>query len=392
MVAALEKNGKTTKYMAIKRQILQMIREGKYKSGDKLPSENELAKIHGVSVITSKKTLEELAKDGSIYRIKGSGSFVAHPKQKKKPAQANRIAMVLPLGGNTGGGMELFSNVEMVARSHGYYVSVENTHRNCQKEREILQRLLKDNVKGIVYYPTFSSENFDLIKKFAMEKHAIVIIDKSIHDIGIDTVLSDNYRGSHEMTEYLIGRGHRNIIFACEDDIDEVSSIRERFLGYCDALSEANISLDTDLAMHRKTVHEKGAEGNGVARFCREVVEKVRNDKSITAVQAASDVNAVELISQFAKKGINVPDDVSIAGFDDLDIASCITPPLTTVKQNFGAIGRVATELVFKRIADKDRKAEKVLIPVELVIRKSCRAIGGALAKRIRQRGAVASR
>jgi len=381
VVAARAQKGTTTKYMVIKQKILQMISEGKYKPGDRLPSENELAAMYRVSVITSKKTLEELAKDGCIYRIKGSGSFVADPRHRKKPEQANRIAMVLPLGGNTGGGMELFSHVEMVARRHGYYVSVENTHRNCRKERDILQRLLKDNVKGILYYPTFSSENFDLIQKFAMEKHPIVIIDKSIHDIEIDTVLSDNRRGSYQMTKHLIGCGHRSIIFACECDFDEVSSIRDRFLGYCDALSEATLPLDVDLVMHPNTGHEHCADRSHIARFCKEVAEKVKKDKSITAVQLASDVNAVELLGQCVKMGITVPDDVSIVGFDDLDFASYITPPLTTVKQSFGQIGQIATELIFKRIADTDKKVEKVLVPVELVIRKSCRVIDGAMRK-----------
>ncbi len=369
---------KTTKYMAIKKQILRLIREGKYKSGDKLPSENELAAMHDVSVITSKKALEELARDGSIYRVKGSGSFVADPAKKKEPAHVSMIAMVLPLGSNTGGGMELFSSVEMVAKSHGYYVSVDNTHRNCQKERDILQRLLRDGVKGIIYYPSFSSENFDLIKKLAMENYPIVIIDKSIYAIEIDTVLSDNHRGGYEMARYLLGCGHRRIIFACESEIDEVSSIRERFLGYCDALAEANVPLDIDLVMHPKTGHERGAERNGIVHFFREVAARVRDDRSITAVQAASDVSAVELISQCLKKCVKVPADVSIAGFDDLDVAAYFTPPLTTVKQSFGAIGQVAAELIFKRIVDKERKHERVLIPVELVIRESCRAIDGA--------------
>jgi GntR family transcriptional regulator, arabinose operon transcriptional repressor len=381
LVAANATNSTTTKYMVIKQQILQMIREGKYKVGDRLPSENELAAMYRVSVITSKKALEELAKDGCIYRIKGSGSYVADPRKKKKPEPAHRIAMVLPLGNNTGGGMELFSQVEMVARRHGYSVSVENTHRNCQKERDILRRLLKENVEGILYYPTFSSENFDLMMKFAMEKHPIVIIDKSIHDIAIDTVLSDNRRGSYLMTKHLIGCGHRSIIFACECDFDAVSSIRDRFLGYCDALSEANIPLDVDLVMHPNTIHEQCADRVRISHFCKEVAEKVQNDKSITAVQLASDVNAFELLGLCVKMGIKVPDDVSIAGFDDLDFASYLTPPLTTVKQSFGHIGQLATELIFKRIVDRDKKAEKVLIPVKLVIRQSCRSIDGATRK-----------
>lgn len=371
VVFVLEESNKKVKYVAIKEQILQMIQEGKYKSGDRLPSEQELASSNNVSVITSKKTLDELEKDGYIYRIKGSGSYVADFQPETRPNHFKMIAMVLPLGSNTGGGMDLFYSVEMIAKNQGYYVSVENTHRNCQKEREIILSLLKDNIAGIIYYPSFSSENFDLIKKLATEKYPIVIIDKSIHDIEIDTVLCDNYSGSNAMTKYLIGCGHRNIAFVCETNIDETSSIRERFLGYCDALAEANIPLNIDLIMHPETMYQQNAEKGNRAHFCREVAEKVQGNKAITAVQVASDADAVELIRQCVKKGINVPGDVSIVGFDDLDVASYITPPLTTVKQNFKTIGHSAADLVFKRLADREKKAEKVLIPAELVTRKS---------------------
>jgi hypothetical protein len=130
--------------------------------------------------------------------------------------------------------------------------------------------------------------------------------------------------------------------------------------------------------MRPKTAHEQCTDRNCIARFCRNIVEKVRNDTAISAVQVSSDIIAVELLDQCTKKGINVPEDVSIVGFDDLDLASYITPPLTTVRQSFGKIGKLATELIFKRIADKNRKVEKIVIPVELVIRKSSRAMNGS--------------
>jgi DNA-binding LacI/PurR family transcriptional regulator len=325
-VAGLDTSNKTIKYLAIKEQILQMILEGKYKTGDRLPSEQELASAHNVSVITSKKTLDELEKDGYIYRIKGSGSFVADSQQTEKTSHVKMIAMVLPLGSNTGGGMELFYSVEMIAKSQGYYVSVENTHRNCQLEREIILSLLKDSIKGIIYYPSFSSENFDLIKKLSIEKYPIVVIDKTIPDINIDTVLCDNYTGSYAVTKYLIGCGHRCIAFVCESDIDKTSSIRERFLGYCDALADAGIPLDINMILHPETSYQQSTEKGSRAHLCKEVAEKIQENKAVTAIQAASDADAVELIRQFAKKGIAVPDDVSIAGFDDLDVASYITP------------------------------------------------------------------
>lgn len=379
----METDKKAIKYIAIKEKILQMIQDGQYKSGDKLPSEQELASMHQVSVITSKKTLDELEKDGYIYRIKGSGSFVTDERQPDKSNQLNIIAMVLPLGSNTGGGMELFYSVEMIAKSNGYYVSVENTHHSRQKEREIILSLLRDNIRGIIYYPSYSSENFELIKKLAIEHYPIVIIDKSIHDIEIDTVLCDNYKASYEMTKYLISCGHRDIAFVCEGYVDEYSSIRERFLGYSDALADAGIPLNIDLIMHPNAGYLQNTEKITRAHFCKDVVEKIQSNRAITAVQVASDADAVELIGQCTKKGINVPDDVSIVGFDDLDVATYITPPLSTVKQNFKLIGQNAAELVFKRLADREKKAEKILVPAELIVRKSSNAIDNTI-KRIK--------
>lgn len=367
----METSRKEIKYLAIKEKVFRMIQDGLYQSGDRLPSEQELASMHNVSVITSKKALDELERDGIIYRIKGSGSFVAETRPVAPSNGLKVIAMVLPLGSNTGGGMELFFSVEMIAKSNGYYVSVENTHSSCQKEREIIQSLLRDDIKGIIYYPTFTSENFDLIKKMSMEKYPIVIIDKSIHDIEIDTVLCDNYSASFSMTKHLIGCGHRIIAFVCEGYIDARSSLRERFLGYCDALAEANIPLNMDMIWYPSVGYQSGIDKSERSAFFKDVADKLLMDRGITAVQVASDTDAVDLIRACTKKGLAVPGDVSVVGFDDLDIASYITPSLTTAKQNFKLIGQSAAELVFSRLKNRDRKAEKILVPADLVIRKS---------------------
>lgn len=366
---------KTVKYLAIKDEIIRRINEGVYNRGDKLPSEQELATSNQVSVITSKKALDELEKDGYIYRVKGSGSFVTDGRRAESKSDLKVIAIVLPLGSNTGGGMNLVYSVEMVAKSNGYYVSVENTHSSCQKEREIILSLLNDRIKGIIYYPTFTSENFDLIKKLAMNKYPIVVIDKSIYDIEIDTVLCDNYKASHAMTKYLISCGHRNIAFVCEGFIDERSSLRERFLGYCDALNEAGIQLNLDLVMYQNAGCQRNNEIKPKGAFLKEVVEKVQTDKTITALQVASDADAAEIIHLCTRKGIRIPDDVTVVGFDDLDIASYITPSLTTAKQNFKLIGQKAAELIFSRLKTPDRKSEKIIIPAEIVVRKSSASV-----------------
>ncbi len=367
----MENGKKEIKYLTIKNHILRMIQEGQYRVGDRLPSEQELAQSHAVSVITSKKALDELERDGLISRVKGSGSFVAASQPNAGPNHVKMIAMVLPLGSETGGGLELFCSVEMIAKSHGYYVTVENTHSSSQREREILLSLLKDGIEGIIYYPMFTSENFDLIKKLTMEKYPIVIIDKTIHDIDVDSVLCDNYNASLALTRHLIACGHRNIAFVSENVINERSSLRERFLGYSDALAEAGIMLNLDNVLFPGAKGETAMEKNERTAYYKSVADRVLRDRSITALQVSSDRVAVELMRVCVKKGISLPKDVSIVGFDDLDVASYITPALTTAKQNFRAIGQSAAELVISRLKNKDRKAEKVLIPAELIVRKS---------------------
>jgi len=377
---------KPIKYVQIKEQIIAKITDGFYKSGDKLPSEQELAAAHNVSNITSKKALDELENEGYIRRAKGSGSFVSESRESGNSNHLKMIAMVLPLGSGTGGGMDMFSNVEMVAKSHGYYVSVENTHRSCQKEREIILNLLKDNIQGIIYYPSYTSENFDLLKKLSMEKYPIVVIDQMIHDIEIDTVLCDNYTASNSLTRHLIGCGHRQIAFACEGHIDERASLRERFLGYSDALAEANLTLNIDLILSQNIGYQHINETNKAAFFKR-VVETVQANKGITALQVASDEDAVQIIRQCMKKGISIPDDLSVVGFDDLEIASYINPPLTTVKQNFQLIGQNAAELIFSRLKDRNKKTEKIRIPAELILRKSSCGVDGTTKKSKNQDG-----
>ncbi len=371
----MESGKKEIKYLTIKNHILRMIQEGQYRVGDRLPSEQELAQSHAVSVITSKKALDELEREGLISRVKGSGSFVAASQPIAGPNHVKMIAMVLPLGSDTGGGLELFYSVEMIAKSHGYYVTVENTHSSSQREREILLSLLGDGIEGIIYYPMFTAENFDLIKKLTMEKYPIVIIDKAIHDIEVDSVRCDNYNASLALTRHLIACGHRNIAFVSENVINERSSLRERFLGYSDALAEAGILLNLDNVLFPGAKGETAMEKNERTAYYKSVADHVLRDRSITALQVSSDRVAVELMRVCVKKGISVPKDVSIVGFDDLDVASYITPALTTAKQNFRAIGQTAAELVIGRLKNKDRKAEKVLIPAELIVRKSVQQI-----------------
>lgn len=361
------------KYMMIKEDIMNKIIHGDYLPGDRLPSEKQLAEKHSVSKITSKRALNELEEDGYITRIKGSGSFVTDYSTNKvvSPTKSKIIAMVLPFSTNTGGSMELLGGVEEIAKKHDYYISMENSHASREKEREILLNLIEDGIDGIIFYPTYSAENFDLIKKLVTENFPFVIIDKRINEILVDNVYVDSYGASYAMTQHLIDSGHENIAFVCSSYIDIKSSNRQRFNGYCDALTKNGIRIDLDKIIYHQSAQETLELDDGKRKFYESVIDRVLSEQNITALQATADVEAVELIRLATLKGIHVPEKLTIVGFDDLKMASYITPSLTTVHQDFAKMGRTAADLIIRRIKQPKRKPETHVLPASLVLRQS---------------------
>ena len=174
-----------------------------------------------------------------------------------------------------------------------------------------------------------------------------IFIDKSIYGINVDTVACDNYTGSYNLTKHLLSTGHEKIAFVSEEGIDDVSSIRDRFLGYCDALSEENRSLDIDLIIYKTSYRRKNDKDKV---FLKEIIKKINNDKSITALQVSTDVLAVELIKYCHMEGINVPEDISIVGFNDIELARYYG--LTTIRQPIHEMAVAATQRLFERIDD----------------------------------------
>jgi GntR family transcriptional regulator of arabinose operon len=368
--------GKISKYVQIADDIRDMIKSGHYKKGDKILSEQELAEKYNVSRITTRKALDDLVSEGLIYRVRGSGSYVADLKDSTtQKSSIDMIAVILPFSPATGGGMSILQGAEEVANKHGYYISLHNSDGSRRKEREILLRLTKDSMKGIIYYPYYTAENFDLINMLVSEKYPIVMIDKYIYDIDMDCVVSDNFRGSYELTQYLIKLGHRNIAFFCDDYIDERSSLRERYLGYSRALYDNNIELNIENVVYEAVPEGPVSEKENL-EYHAQLLERMRTGSTaVTAIEAASDITAIEMLNAAAQLGVKVPDDITIVGYDDQNIASMAYPPLTTIRQDFKGMGMQAAQLLLERIKDPNKKSSTIRLPVELVKRQSSKAL-----------------
>ncbi|MGO1410221.1 MULTISPECIES: LacI family DNA-binding transcriptional regulator [unclassified Microbacterium] len=187
----------------------------------------------------------------------------------------------------------------------------------------------------------------------------IVAIDPHRGPTGPATVDTDNLRGGREATEHLISLGHRRI--AHLRGRGDLESARLREQGYREALRAAGIEVDQTLIAEGG--YRQPAAGDGAAALFDAADPP-------TAIFAANDLSAIETMRVAAERGLRVPDDVSIVGFDDVPEAAAATPPLTTVRQPLAAMGRSAVDLLVRMI-DDDAEPTHIRMSADLVVRGS---------------------
>lgn len=174
------------------------------------------------------------------------------------------------------------------------------------------------------------------------------------------TVGCDNHGGGREATRHLLGLGRRNIAFLGHAS-SHYPEFHDRYRGHVAALKEGGIIPRKRLQFDALTTEEAGATAAEAL---------IASGEKFDAILAASDLIAIGAMRALAARGINVPADVAVVGFDDIAAASFTNPPLTTVLQDTRAAGRILVETLLGRI--REEHVSDVLLPAKLVVRRSC--------------------
>ncbi|WP_437745818.1 substrate-binding domain-containing protein [Sorangium sp. So ce1504] len=216
--------------------------------------------------------------------------------------------------------------------------------------------LARDQVDGwIVVLAT------DGIELLAQAGVPLVTVSSCAPEAGCPTVMPDNREGVRSAVRHLIEHGHKRIAFVgCMDQDD----IRARFDGYMETLIESGIPFDPGLVFDADNNWHSGGQRAAEALIARR--------GELTAAVVATDKNALGMMSALQAAGYRIPDDLAIIGFDDITDAQWSTPPLTTVRQRFDAIGALAYELVLARLAGQVVPSGPVLAPTTFVRRRTC--------------------
>jgi LacI family transcriptional regulator len=252
---------------------------------------------------------------------------------------------------------------EEVARRADYHVILGDTRSDLSVERDVIEELIAHRVEGIMIAPV-SDRSATHLRRLAEFGVPFVLIDRTIPGVDCDVVLGDSSGGARQLVEHLISLGHRRIGFIVESD--DVSTARDRRRGYEAALSAAGIALDPALVAHAAPDPSGGSAG--MARL-------LELEERPTAVFTVNNLVALGAIEAVRAAGLEVPDDVALVCFDDIEYASRLYPFLTAMEQPAQTFGTLGTQLLLERIEGRGpERRHEVVLPGEFIIRKSCGA------------------
>lgn len=249
---------------------------------------------------------------------------------------------------------ELLSNIEYEARIHGYHLLISGTdadesYLNLAKERNL------DGIIAIGVYPD------DFYAQLMQSGTPFVLVDSYCGDCHCHNVRIDDSYGSYLATKYVLDKGHRNIAFFC-GQLRENGVMKKRFEGYSQALHEYAIPFREDYLFEGKIDFD-----SGVALAQQLVTKKTE----VSAIVAAADILAIGAMKALYEADISVPSQLSVIGFDDLQIARYSTPGLTTIHQQISQKGKRAVELLVQNIREPGLTKREEILPIHLVERGS---------------------
>jgi LacI family transcriptional regulator len=354
----------------LKRDLIYQIENNILKPGNAILSGPALARKYGISYVTVIKVINELVDKGFLYSNRGKGTFVADLKGSMRKDRYSRVdsktrfllGVVIPNLSNRFF-TEIIHGVEATANKNKYEIILCNAEDDPDKEEKYMRRLYERGARGLVFVTHKDSH----LNRFALElskKLPIVVVNVFIDRIKANFVASDDMRGAYEAVNHLIELGHKSILHLAGPL--QTSTAKVRLDGYKNALSEHNINFDQDLV--RETDWKRHSGYQEMKKFL------IKEGKKITAVFACNDTVASGAFKAIKDLGLNIPKDIAIVGFGNLEIAQLLDVPLTTVDQSSYQMGTVATRILVEKISAKGKakSLRKEIIPTKLIVRESC--------------------
>jgi len=337
--------------------------KGDLSAGSKLPTAEALAQKYGVSYATIGKVVSVLASEGWVTRRRGSGIYVASEGTKARPpVKEKRIGVI---AGNLHKLLptRVLEGVERYAYPRSAVVEVASSftglgwEKDVEKEEEIVGRMRERGVDGVILYPTPVRKHREYLGE-TFRDFPVVVVDLYQDAMKRPHLVFDNQWAGREMGRLFLSQGRREMIFLRFDE-KGYRSLDDRFKGMTSAFSEASQAI-------RTRVLDLGTEGVGSKTHLRLLEEILKMDPRPAGLVAPDDRYAHFSAEFFRARGLRVPEDILVAGFDALQEEEWGSP-FPTTRPDFVQMGERAAALLMDLFEAPSNDIKEILLPCPLV-------------------------
>ncbi len=331
-----------------------------------MASMNDVAKKAGVSIATVSRVLNNSSSVNEETRVKILKAI------KELKYQPSRVAK--RLRSKTGGGnllgvlipdiqnpfyVDVLRGIEDVAYLNNYVLIMCNFSQDEKKEATYLDILESEAIDGLIAAPV--NEDDPRVKKIVRNGLPVVCVDRGLKGMDVDVVCVNNEGGAFQAVDYMLEQGYKRIAYI--GGLSSIPSSRFREAGYRRALESRGISVDDDLIVNGNSSYESGV------RYTEQLLNLSSPPDALFTGNNLITLGALEVINS---RKMQIPQDIAVLGFDDMNWSNALNPPLSAVRQPAYEIGKRAGELLFQRIKDPKRPSIQMILNSELMIRSSC--------------------
>lgn len=340
-------------------------------SADNPVTLRDIAEAAGVSIGTVSLALNDGKGISSATRLRilNTAQSMGYERFARRPRTQQTVTILieqLPVAPTSDPfNKKVLLGLEAAARRMGYRIALEFVSPQAYPDT---QHWSSETTVGLIILGGGDLDQ-DWVQA-AIDSHLpVVMLDHFVPGIELPSVVSDNFSGAYSMTRYLIEMGHRRIGFIRGPS--KYWTLGERQAGYMLAMQRAGLGPDNELIPPR--ISRGDEKGYSEMRLLLDLPQPP------TAVFAVSDKTAIGAYRAAQDCGLTIPDDISIVGFDDVEMAQLLSPPLTTVQNSAEEMGRVAFERLLNMIEHGDEAiatpSTKWTLPTKLILRKSVKDV-----------------
>lgn len=363
-------------YKQIANKLREEIDEGLYAPASRLPSMDVLATHFDVNKITVLKAMDELKSEGVIYSIPAKGTYVTEVKRtareernhqrngditRKKNLTIGLLSQVLSPEAFGPYHLSIISGIqEELGRKKGNLMLMPagNNHTDA----ELYQMAMEADVDAMIYLGSFHN---GLLTRLIKDGISSVVVDHAFKGCSTDSTIVDNAGGGYLIMNHLLNLGHREITLITGSENQKATT--ERIEGIAQALSNNKLTLNDISIVPGDFTRKSGYDAT---------IKILKENKNCTAICCMNDEMAAGVLQAiYSTSDLQVPQDISVTGFDDVQLSAITHPPLTSIHVDMRHMGRIAVQRLIDRMEEPELSPSTTLISTQLIVRDSTREI-----------------